>query len=55
MKKYENPIIEVELFDAENVVTSSGTGPQEQTSLEKAKADIGNKIPESKGTFTVVF
>ncbi len=50
MKKYENPIMNVSLFDAENITTESAV-PTAYELAQKAAEGIEN----SKGTFTVVF
>lgn len=38
MKKFENPIINVSLFDVENIVTSSSETPELPSALDEAKS-----------------
>lgn len=47
MKKYENPKMNVSLFEAENVVTASGDNAQQQAMTE------ARNMENSKGTFVV--
>lgn len=55
MKKYINPIINVSLFDAENIVTIASQNPPEQTALEQAQAYVTGLDTEGKRTITVTF
>lgn len=48
MKRYENPIISVSLFDSENVVTDASqiTPPAELTAVEQAVKAANEKYGE---------
>lgn len=47
MKKYENPVMNVSLFDTESIVTESSP-----TAMQQAEADAAN-MEGSQGTFKV--
>lgn len=54
MKRYENPLLNVSLFDAENIITASGETPEpEMTAIEKAQADAAKR--HTAGVITVTF
>ena len=57
MKRYEDPIINVSLFDIENIVTTSGgAGPSPvETAVDQATAAATTLVEGSRGTLTVTF
>lgn len=56
MKRYENPMLNISLFDAENVVTdgSQPTPPAENTAVDMAMSEAAT-ITSEANTFSVIF
>ena len=57
MKKFENPIINVSLFDVENIVTNGSDvkPPVQKTAVEQALEEAGTLVAGSKDTIQVTF
>ena len=58
MKKFETPIIDIEMFDLVNIVTTSGetpVEPEKQTATALAAAEFGDGEGKTKvaQTFTI--